>query len=200
MGYRLVIFDFDNTLVHLDVDWKAAKADIIALAREKGVKIDPGQNIVPLGNRLSAHHGLKDAVDGIYLRHEMVCADRRSYAAFARMFDIVRELKAKGVKVGIASGNHTDSIRRILSDIGESGPFDFICGRDAAPRSKPAPDQLLLLVEKAGVNKEDVLFVGDSSHDIHSAKAAGIFLFLVRPDSSFDAARLRHLLGLPKAD
>ncbi len=200
MGYRLVVFDFDNTLVRLDVDWKAAKADIVALARENGIGVDQGQNIVPLSNRLSAHHGLKAEVDAIYRRHEMECAQSRSYSPLPRIIAIAKELKAKGVKTAIASGNHTDSIKRILSEMGEAGTFDFVCGRDAAERSKPAPDQLLLLIGKAGARKEDVLFVGDSSHDVNSAKAAGVFLFLVRPDSSFDAARLRHLLGLPKAD
>jgi phosphoglycolate phosphatase-like HAD superfamily hydrolase len=172
------------------------KADIVALARDAGVKIDEGQNLVPLGNRLSAHHGLKDGVDGIYLKHEMICAKRRTYTPFAPMLDVARELRGKGFRVGIASGNHTESIKRILLDLGMSGSFDIICGRDATQRSKPAPDQLLLIMEKTGVKKGDTLFVGDSMHDQLSAKAAGIFLLLVHPNSSFDATRLRHELGL----
>jgi phosphoglycolate phosphatase-like HAD superfamily hydrolase len=196
MAYRLVIFDFDDTLLHLDVDWKAVKADIVTLAHESGVKIDAGQNLVPLGNRLSAHHGLKGRVDGIYLKHEMICAKRRTYTPFAPMLDIAKGLKAKGFRIGIASGNHTESIKRILSDLGMSGSFDIICGRDATARSKPAPDQLLLILKKLGVEKGETLFVGDSMHDQLSAKAAGIFLLLVHPNSSFDATRLRHELGL----
>jgi phosphoglycolate phosphatase len=200
MGYRLVIFDFDDTLLHLDVDWIAVKADIVALAHDRGVEIDPRQNIVPLGNRLSVHHGLKCEVDSIYRKHEIVCAERRSYTPFTRMFAIARELKAKGLKIGIASGNHSDSIKRILSDLGMLDLFDVICGRDATARSKPAPDALQYIMEKAGAARREVLFVGDSTHDVLSAKAAGIFLFLIRPNSTFDAKRLRHELGLPKSD
>ncbi|MFH0884754.1 MAG: HAD-IA family hydrolase [Candidatus Micrarchaeota archaeon] len=196
MAYRLVIFDFDDTLLHLDVDWKAVKADIVKLAREAGVKVDESQNLVPLGNRLSAHHGLKDKVDGIYLKHETICAERRAYTPFSQILDIARELKVKGLKTGIASGNHTDSIKRILSDLGILDSFDVICGRDAVARSKPAPDQLLLIMEKTGVKMGEVIFVGDSMHDRLSAKAAGIYLFLVHPNSSYDATRLRHELGL----
>ncbi|MFA5187715.1 MAG: HAD family hydrolase [Patescibacteria group bacterium] len=200
MAYRLVIFDFDDTLLHLDVDWKAVKADIVKLAHDAGVKVDESQNLVHMGNRLSAHHGLKAGVDGVYLKHELICAKSRSYKPFMPMLAIARELKSKGMRLGIASGNHTDSIKRILSDLGMLDAFDIICGRDATPRSKPAPDQLLLIMEKTGVKNGDVIFVGDSMHDQLSAKAAGIFLFLVHPNSSFDAARLRHELGLPKAD
>lgn len=200
MAYRLVIFDFDDTLLHLNVDWKAVKADIIALAQRSGIETDHGQNLVPLGNRLSAYHNLKDDVDAAYLKHEMICAGQKAYVPFPQMLEIVKELKARGTLLAIASGNHTDSIKRILDDLGMLGSFDFICGRDAAPRSKPAPDQLYKIMNDAGVKPADVLFVGDSMHDERSAKAAGIFLFLVHPNSTFDAARLRHELGLPRKE
>lgn len=200
MAYRLVIFDFDDTLLHLDVEWKAVKADIIALAKLSGVDTYHDQNLVPLGNRLSAHHNLKREVDAAYLKHEMVCAERKTYTPFPKMLDIVRELKGKEFKLAIASGNHSDSIKRILSDLGMLDCFDVICGRDAAPRSKPAPDQLYKIISETGAKPSEVLFVGDSMHDQLSAKAAGLFLFLVHPNSSFDAARLRHELGLPRKE
>lgn len=193
--YKLVIFDFDDTLLHLDVDWQAVKGEVLSLAGSAGIGMDEKLHLVPMGNRLSERPGLKRAIDGIYLKHEMICAERRSYVPFPDMLAFVKELKANGRKVAIASGNHSDSIRRVLADLAILSGFDMVCGRDAVERNKPAPDQLLLILEKLEVRKQDALFTGDSPNDRLSAKAAGIDYMLLRPNSKIDLAKLRRVLG-----
>ena len=44
---------------------------------------------------------------------------------------------------------------------------------DHVPRSKPAPDMLLLACEQMGIAPGDVLFVGDDARDIEAGRAAG---------------------------
>ncbi|WP_312847582.1 HAD-IA family hydrolase [Streptomyces sp. WAC08241] len=47
-----------------------------------------------------------------------------------------------------------------------------VCYEDAAP--KPAPDGLLLALDKLGVSPGDAVFVGDMESDMHAAGAAGV--------------------------
>jgi phosphoglycolate phosphatase len=192
--YKLVIFDFDDTLVHLDVDWQDVKSEVLSLARSEGISVDVAQHLVPMGNALSERPALKEAIDSIYLRHEMLCAEGRGYVPFRDMLALAKELRAKGRKIAIASGNHTLSIRRILADLGLLQDFDLVCGRDAVPRNKPAPDQLLLIMRKLAARKQDALFAGDSPFDRLSAKAAGIDYVSLRPNSGADLAKLRRIL------
>ena len=198
----LVIFDFDDTILHLDVRWDAVRNDVIALARKDGEAANPKQHLVPLGNWLSGAPHRKNAIDGIYLRHEAECIGRKGYVVFPKMLALAKELKAGGRKLAIASGNHTENISRILAELGETGLFSVVCGRDLVRHNKPAPDQIFFVLEKTGSNPEDALFVGDSPNDAAAAKAAGVSHFHVRPNDESDIKRLRELLlcGSPRKD
>ena len=52
--------------------------------------------------------------------------------------------------------------------------FREVVGCDMVPRSKPAPDGVLLACEKLGVKPARALMVGDSRFDEGAAKAAGV--------------------------
>jgi phosphoglycolate phosphatase-like HAD superfamily hydrolase len=194
--YRLVIFDLDDTLLTLGVSWDAVKKDVLALARQEGIILDPGQHLVILCNSLSNSPDRKKAVDAIFLKHETACTRAKNYVAFPDMLTLVGELKASGRQVAIASGNHTSTIKQTMSDLEALGSFDCICGRDSVDRNKPAPDQLDMILERLAVRKEDVIFVGDSINDAAAAKSAGIAYFKIRPGNESDIRALRKLLSL----
>ncbi len=194
---KLVIFDFDDTVVRLGIDWHAVKAEVLALVRREGIAVDDGQHLVPLGNRLSDDARLKAEIDRIYLKYELGCADRRAYTVFPEVLALVKELKARGMLLAIASGNHTDSIKTILAQLGLLDQFDFVCGRDSVPRNKPSPDQLELILRKLGAPRDEVLFVGDSVNDEDAAAAAGLTFFRFDKGPKKDVPGLRGKLGLP---
>lgn len=191
---QLVIFDFDDTLLHLNVRWDAVRNEVLALALKDGVAVDPQQHLVPLGNALSGAPARKKAIDAIYLKHEAACIGKKNYVVFPKMLALAKELKAKGFQLAVASGNHTKNINRILAELNETGLFSVVCGRELVKHNKPAPDQLLLILEKTGVEKKDAIFVGDSVNDAAAAKAAGIRHFHVRPNDENDISALRALL------
>lgn len=194
---KLAIFDFDDTLLHLNVSWDAVRSEVLALAQREGVRVDARQHLVPLGNLLSVNPRCKKAIDAVYLKHESACISRQNYVVFPKMMALVKELRAGGMRLAIASGNHTESISRVLAELGQAGLFDFVCGRDMVEHNKPAPDQLLLVLTKTGVGRADAIFAGDSVNDAGAADAAGIRHFHVRPNDAEDARALRALLLPP---
>jgi len=191
---KLVIFDLDDTILHLGIDWKAVKEEIAVLAERSGADVDKREHLVSIGNRLSKLPGMKEAIDRIYLRYESECAEKRAYTVFPAMISIIKELKEKGHMVAIASGNHSSTIRLILSQEGVSGLFDMICGRDMVEKNKPDPEELLLIIERLGADRKNTIFIGDSINDINAAKAAGVSHFHIKKDPRPDMARLRKLL------
>ena len=51
--------------------------------------------------------------------------------------------------------------------------FHYSCCADEA-QSKPSPDMLNKLLDRSGVDAQDAIMVGDTTHDLKMAKAAGI--------------------------
>lgn len=194
--FELIVFDFDDTIVHLDVRWAAVKKEVLLLARKEGIQVDSGQHLVLISNVVSGNKKTKAAVDAIYEKYEAECAEAKAYHVFSGMPELLRDLKAKGYLLAIASGNHTSSIRRVLSQLSLMHFFDILCGRDLVERNKPAPDQLLYILEKTKTEKQKALFIGDSPFDEQVARAAGVSYFRITkgPDKQKDIEKLRSML------
>lgn len=57
------------------------------------------------------------------------------------------------------------------------GEFDMVVGQRKLVRRKPAPDGPLMVAEKfrCGVKPEECMYVGDTSTDMKTGKAAGMY-------------------------
>lgn len=181
---RLVIFDFDETIVRLHVKWNLVRDAVIREAEARGMKADQGLRLVQLGNLLSLDKGMKGVIDEIYLRYENECVSEGDYVVYSDMVALVKELHTRGLKLAIASGNHSLPIEKILSRIGLENHFEIVCGRDKVEHNKPSPDQLLLIIKTLGVPKEEAVFAGDSVYDEGAAKSAGIRFIRIEPGSA----------------
>jgi len=83
-------------------------------------------------------------------------------------------LAARGLKLGIATNDGAAPARAHLDRAGIGDAFDFVAGYDSGYGAKPAPGQLLGFCEAVGLVSGDVVMVGDSGHDLISARAAGM--------------------------
>lgn len=194
MKYKLAIFDFDDTLVHLNIDWEEVKMELIRRAEERGEKVpakikkaDP----MDTANWLCAHRHMQLVVDG-FRENEKRCVDNNNYVVFPAMIQLLKDLKKEGCLIAIASGNTTMTIKEILEK--EGVVSDFIAGQDSTKMNKPYPDILNLILQKLKIKKEESVFVGNSSFDSRAGKNAGIKTVIIRPNSREDAEKLRNSL------
>ncbi len=89
--------------------------------------------------------------------------------------EALKELRKRGKKIGIMSGNITSHINLVLRNLKMEDAFDVVVGSDLIQHPKPAPDGILLACERLGVKADrDVLYIGDSEQDIQAAEAAGV--------------------------
>ena len=90
------------------------------------------------------------------------------------MPETIRELKRRGLKLGVCSNKpHPAALKVIAQMFGDD--FDIVMGQSDAIRRKPAPDGPLMVAEKFGVKPEECMYVGDTSTDMKTGKAAGMF-------------------------
>lgn len=83
-------------------------------------------------------------------------------------------LKARGLKLGLATNDTEAPARAHLAGAGVLELFDFVAGCDSGWGGKPAPGQLLAFAGRVGVDPSRTVMVGDSLHDLHAGLAAGM--------------------------
>jgi phosphoglycolate phosphatase-like HAD superfamily hydrolase len=107
----------------------------------------------------------------------------------------LRKLKERGILLALITSDDELGARVCLDALGIIDLFDKIIGYDAAVPAKPAPDHMLRFLDKHGLDKSEVLMVGDTFTDIAFAKNSGVLSVGVGKDK-----RSRDLLISVGAD
>jgi pyrophosphatase PpaX len=94
---------------------------------------------------------------------------------FFGMDDVLLALKDQGRKIGLVSAKRRSTVELAFAATEIGHLFDVVVGGDEAPNQKPAPDTLLLALERLGERPEGAVYVGDSPFDMAAAKAGGLY-------------------------
>lgn len=86
----------------------------------------------------------------------------------------LKNLRKRGLKIGVATNDAEMPAKAHLDAANVTGLFDFISGYDSGFGSKPAPGPCLAFSSATGIAPEKIAMVGDSLHDLHAGRAAGM--------------------------
>lgn len=177
-AYRLLVFDWDGTLMDsaaaitqslqaacrdlgLDVPSEAQARHVIGLALDEAMAC-----ILP---RVDAEYYPR--VRERYREHFRLHGART--ALFEGAAELVRELHGAGYLLAIATGKSRAGLERALVATGLRDCFHASRCADEAP-SKPHPAMLFELMAELEVEPARTLMIGDTSHDMGMAQAAGV--------------------------
>ncbi len=93
---------------------------------------------------------------------------------FPGTVDLLEGLHGQGVQMAIVSTKSSDTLEAILDYHGLRELLGLVIGGDRVARPKPDPEGLLLALDRLGVNREELLFCGDTVMDAGAAKNAGV--------------------------
>jgi pyrophosphatase PpaX len=93
---------------------------------------------------------------------------------FPGVTEMLRELRARQRRLGLVTSKREGFARRGLALFGLEALFEVAIFHDDTTRHKPEPEPLLLAAGRAGLTPADVVYVGDSIHDIAAGRAAGM--------------------------
>ncbi len=82
-------------------------------------------------------------------------------------------LKENGFIRGIGT-NRTNTMEKVLVDFDLEAFFEIVVTAAHVKKPKPAPDQLILIMDKLNLEPAQILFVGDSDFDCQAAKNASV--------------------------
>jgi HAD superfamily hydrolase (TIGR01509 family) len=103
----------------------------------------------------------------------------RELTPFDDAVTAARELRARGVPVGVASSSPRERLHRTLRRAGLLDAFDVIVAGDEVANGKPAPDMFLLAAERLGVPPDECVVIEDSPPGVQAGIAAGMYTLAV---------------------
>jgi len=181
---RLIVFDFDNTIVHSRIDFAGIRRDLILLFRRAGVPeaiddrlarlsigemIEAGVACAPSSHDEAWQIVLDYETDG--MRHSTVEAD----AALA-----LQVLREAGFRLSVLTNNARPATLTALDLFELRSAFDLILTRDEVPM-KPDPTGITHAMEHFRIDGSRTVMVGDSWLDGTAAHRAGVPFIGFRP-------------------
>lgn len=176
--FDLIVFDWDGTLM----DSAALIVDSLQSAcRDLELKVpsvSQARHVIGLGLSEAIAYLQPDLAPASYedlvarYRHYYVGRDEAT-PLFPGAAELVEELNNTGFMLAVATGKSRRGLDRALEHTGLSTWFHASRCADEC-FSKPHPEMLLQLMERLGAAPERTLMIGDTSHDLGMAKAAGV--------------------------
>lgn len=178
MRYELLVFDWDGTL-------SDSAAHIVHSIRQAAADLD-----LPVPSDAQARHiiglGLGDAMARLFpqlpesgwarvadrYRHHYL-AGESVVGLFPGVTEALPALAARGHLLAVATGKSRRGLDRALQVAGLETVFHASrCADEGFP--KPHPDMLLHLLDVFAVAPGAALMIGDTTHDLEMARAAGV--------------------------
>lgn len=114
-----------------------------------------------------------EAMVATYREYNLAHHDAR-VTAYAGVVEMVRTLQSQQVRLGVVTSKNVAGARRGLRLIGIEAAMEVIIGADDVQKPKPDPEPVLMALDRLGVQPASAVYVGDSLHDMHAGRGAGV--------------------------
>lgn len=194
MRAQAILFDKDGTLFDFHKTWSECFRGIILgnaggdadlagrVAQEFGYDLDTGafdpSSIAIAGTALQAAekvlpHFPHDTAEALADHFDAAGKDVEPVQVVP-LGQFLGDLKARGLGLGVATNDSEAPTHAQLDGLGLIPYFDFIAGSDSGFGAKPDPGMCTGFADKLGIAPGQVAMIGDSLHDLHAGRAAGM--------------------------
>ena len=204
MNTKGIIFDKDGTLLDFDAFWvKVSVAAIREFLNEMGAEpVDVSEILTAFGIRdgrtdtngvlcKGTYEQMGQIVYDILMKHGIsvpqdvvTCRVESAYQQNAEagevrptcpdLVEVLTGLKSKGLKLAIVTTDQPHITNQCLEKLGIGRLFDRVYTDDGQTPTKPNPHCAWDFCREFGLNREQVVMVGDTLTDMSFAKNAGI--------------------------
>ena len=189
-----ILFDKDGTLLDFARSWEPVNrrcahyaadgdADLAdRLMRACGMNPETGETV---GDSLFAASstgeiaagmiaaGSKRALDDLSHHFDLFFLEGAANAVpLVDLGKVFLALRARGLKLGIASSDNEASIRKMAEGQHILPMLDYIAGYDSGHGIKPSPGMIDGFARECGLVASEIAMVGDNAHDMHMARNA----------------------------
>jgi len=185
MEFSAVVFDLDGTLVESHIDYQRMGEEIRAALADVGLPDPPGDRreaymLVRGGAKALLERGLPphlvpealSRVEEAMNHVELEALPSLTPMPYAE--EALRRLRSLGFKLGVATRSHGAYAAQALSLLGLERFIDGVVARDQTSHPKPHPRHLLETINLIGASPAGTLYVGDTTTDLETSRAAGV--------------------------
>ncbi|MBU2632478.1 HAD family phosphatase [Patescibacteria group bacterium] len=180
---KAVIFDMDGLM--LDTE-PAMSASYEAVIKEYGKKpiFDSKTGLlhqVGLGkvimNQILEKHNIKEDIEILRQKRRsyyLKIMEKKELLLMKGLTKIINLLKAKNIKLAVASNSNIGGIKRNLKKIKLNSFFEVLSSGEQVENYKPYPDIYLETAKRLNLAPSECLVLEDSESGVESGKAAGM--------------------------
>ncbi len=167
-NYKLIVWDFDGTIVKLNVDWNKVKEEI---SKRYGgsFKEEPPLSINEMIYEIRKSTPIEE-VFHIIEKYESASG----YEPNWKVIKIIKKLKKAGKKQAILSDNMSNTVKRILTEASIHDCFSLIICKDSVSKFKPDTEGIKRILEYYNIDKSETVMIGDSWKDRELCDRIGI--------------------------
>lgn len=179
---KLVIFDLDGTLLNTIADLAAATNYALQACGYPTHDTDAYRFFVGNGiNKLferALPEGTRSKENVLKIRSLFVPYYNEHNADLSRPYpgieNLLETLQKKGYMLAVASNKYHEATQKLIKQYFPRINFLAILGQRKNIPAKPDPQVVYEIMEKAGVERNEVVYIGDSSVDMQTGANAGV--------------------------
>ena len=209
MRYKAILFDLDGTLLDTLEDLATAANRALGTLGLPAHPTDAYRVFVGDGLRTLAERILPGEQRSAAQVDALVAAFEREYsrtwnertAPYAGVPEMLDRLTTGGYRLSVLSNKPDAFTRLCVEQLLPHWTFAPLYGQRPGVPKKPDPAAALAIAAELDLDPAEVLYLGDTATDMHTARAAGMaavgVLWGFRTADELRAAGARHLLGHP---
>ncbi len=203
---KLVIFDLDGTLINTIADLGACTNYALQKLGYpthdiESYKFRVGNGINNLFRR-ALPEGENTDENVLRVRREFIPYYNAHNTDLSRpypgMVSLLEELQAQGIHIAVASNKYQEATTKIIGELYPSIRFSAVLGQREGINIKPDPQIVFDILKIVGVDKTEVIYVGDSGVDMQTGYNAGVETCGVtwgfRPRSELEPFHPQHIV------
>lgn len=185
--YRLVIFDFDGTLVNTVDDVivcfnKALSYHGLPTCSEEKIKNLIGGDLETIvSNLLPVKYRTHEMIDNVKRKYREIYMvyEKPNSRPFEGIRELIRQLQNADITIAINSNKGQGLLDAMVKECFGEGVFASVIGYDEAFPPKPDPYGVMQICEKCHCMLKETLYVGDGMSDRMTSQKAGIDFAMV---------------------
>lgn len=183
MKYKLILFDYDFTLIDCSVSiiecFNRSFTDMgLTIPDENGVRFTIGMTLPKAFEYLTGDSNPDrntEFFERFKIHADMIMTDMTEFIGGAE--NTIKRLHSEGYMLGIITTKLGYRIDDFLNKRNLRNMFSIVIGIDGVDNPKPAPDGILRASAELRIEKSKILYVGDNEIDGQAAKNAGVDFF-----------------------